>query len=143
MNFPMLQRAWVCYEHIMKLWSGAVMILLVGVLMGCATATKQNPDPIPRVEYERTSRLLELRESLDRKNAAYQIRTGDRLNPNTNKREFGKLEDEYANWDRRAQAQIERELIRRYQSGETRAYFPGMEVAIPGATAPSVITPQP
>lgn len=117
---------------------GLATIFLMGMLAGCAhEGVGQNPDPIPRVELERTSRLLELRESLDAKNRAYEAQTGDRLRRNTNKRQMADLRDEYANWDRRAQAQVERELARRYQAGEARAWFPGIEGQLtPAAEAP-------
>lgn len=101
----------------------------------------QNPDPIPRIEYERTTRLLELRESLAAKNRAHELRTGDKLERNTNKRQMGSLADEYANWDRRAQDQVERELARRYQEGETRAWYPGLEARVPGALPPEEARP--
>lgn len=118
-------------------------ILLLAFTLGTAACapkgTGQNPDPIPRIEFERTTRLLELRDALDIKNQAYVVRTGDKFNANTNKRQLAKLEDEYANWDRRAQAQIERELVRRYQGGETRAYFRGIEAQVPGAVPPAPV----
>lgn len=97
-----------------------------------------DPNPLPGIELERTTRLLELREALAHKNQVYEAERGDRLRRNTNKRQMGGLEDEYANRDRRAQAQIERELARRYQEGETRAYFPGIEALVPGAVPPPV-----
>lgn len=102
-------------------------------------------EPIPRVELERTGRLLEMRASLAAKNAAYAASVGDRLERNTNKRQMATLEDEYANWDRRAQAQIERELVRRYQAGDTRAHFDGIEAQLSGnpASAPAAPVAQP
>jgi|GEM_PF-3386128 len=113
------------------------LVALCALLAACAhEGVGQNPDPIPRIEMERTTRLLELRESLDAKNRAHAARTGDKLHRNTNKREMGGLEDEYANWDRRAQAQIERELARRYQAGDTSAFYPGIEALVPPATPP-------
>jgi hypothetical protein len=121
--------------------------LLIGVaalpLLGaCAyEGVGQNPDPIPHIEYERTTRLLELRESLAAKNLAHEQSTGDKLRRNTNKRQMGSLADEYANWDRRAQDQVERELARRYQQGELRAWYPGLEARVPGAQPPPEARP--
>lgn len=122
------------------------MIRLVALLLGAFLAAcahegvGQNPDPIPRIEFERTRRLHELRDSLDAKNRAYIARTGNKLHRNTNKRKMGGLEDEYANWDQRAQRQIERELARRYLAGDTAAYYTGIEALVPTAVPPTPTT---
>lgn len=109
------------------MYQPAVLLLLASLLLGACASTGQSADPVAGVAYERTSRLVEMRASLAEKNARYEAQVGDRLNRNTNKRQMGDLVDEHANWDRRAQAQIERELLRRYQQGDAAAVFPGIE----------------
>ncbi|MDX6766965.1 MAG: hypothetical protein SFU85_09250 [Candidatus Methylacidiphilales bacterium] len=114
--------------------------LLFGV-SSCSTL-KENPNPIASIPYERTSRLQELRAGLQEKNSRYLQEKGDRLDRNTNKRQYGELKDEYARWDMRAQEQIERELVKRYQAGENAAQFPGMERYLEPAAA-SIPNPAP
>ena len=65
------------------------------------------------------------------------------MDRNTNKRNMGELKDEYARWDMRAQFQIERELARRYQAGDSSAHFPGIEQYLSTGTASPTPTPSP
>lgn len=110
-----------------------VTLLLAAFALAACSTLQENPEPIKGVAYERTSRLLEMRAGLIEKNTAYAAKTGDELKRNTNKRNLAELEDEYARWDKRAQLQVERELARRYQAGDTAAYFQGIEQVAPAA----------
>lgn len=110
-------------------------------LVACS-AVQENPEPLKNLQYERTSRLVEMHQALAEKNAAYLANKGDRLDRNTNNRKFGELKDEYARWDMRAQAQIERELVRRHREGDANAVFPGMESQLV-PTPPTPSSPSP
>jgi hypothetical protein len=117
-------------------FSFVLLLALLG-LVACATV-EENPEPLNNLSFERTSRLQEMREGYKQKNTVYLNQKGERLDRNTNKRNMGELKDEYARWDMRAQLQIERELAKRYQAGDSAAHFPGIEQFLsPGATAPT------
>jgi hypothetical protein len=118
-------------------------ILLAVLGLAACTTVEENPDPLKNVPFERTSRLLEMREGLKEKNTNYLNQKGDRLDRNTNKRNMGELKDEYARWDMRAQFQIERELAKRYQAGDSAAHFPGIEQYVSPGTATPSPTPSP
>ncbi len=91
-------------------------------LAACGTL-KQNPDPITGIEYYTTQELLDMRETYETTLSSYKGMPNDM----TNRKRLTTLKDETAGMMRRKQAQIERELKRRYDGGEKAAYYPGVD----------------
>jgi len=96
-----------------------ILWLLSGLtvaLTGCAQL-KPNPDPIEGITYFSTSELLEKRAGLQHELSYY----GGEPETLTNRRKLGTLKDETADLYHRKLLQIDRELQRRYESGDKDA----------------------
>jgi hypothetical protein len=101
------------------------VVASVGMLAGCAATKPAGAGPLGDISGRTTGRLQEMHEGLAAKTRNYTpTTTKEKV---TNKRKLGTFNDELMQWDLRALAQVEEELIKRWKDGDAKAHFEGIE----------------
>ncbi len=111
---------------------------------GCAIPKDKDPK-VPYVQYRTTNELQGMRITLEERvqdwDAREKAKKKNVSGLNNNRKPLPSLLDEQAAEDRKKLAEIQIELARRYQQGDTKAYYQGMQqVAQPTPNIPDPTT---
>lgn len=124
--------------------------VLALVVSGCALPKDKDPK-IPYTQYRTTKELQTMRlniedqlRGLDKQAKARADQAGGL---NNNRRQLPNLLDEQAADQRKSLAEIQAELIKRYEAGDAKAYYEGIQVPkaneggvpVPSADAPQLV----